>query len=56
MGFNCGNGNSKEMADRIVQLVENQKLRENMGRNSRRCAEEKFDRKNSYVELKKVIL
>ena len=56
MGFNCGNGNSKEMADRIVQLVENSKLRENMGRNSRRCAEEKFDRKTSYQSLIDCIL
>lgn len=56
MGFNCQNGNSKEMADRIIQLVENPELRENMGRNSRRCAEEKFDRKNTYHELIKDIL
>lgn len=56
MGFNCQNGNSKEMADRIVQLIENPKLRENMGRNSRRCAEEKFDRKTSYQSLIDCIL
>lgn len=56
MGFNCQNGNSKEMADRIVQLIENSKLRENMGRNSRRCAEEKFDRKTSYQLLIDCIL
>lgn len=56
MGFNCENGNSKEMADRIVQLIENPKLRENMCRNSRRCAEEKFDRKTSYQSLIDCIL
>lgn len=56
MGFNCQNGNSKEIAEKIILLVNDSILRTNMGGNARRCAEEKFDRKNTYHELIKDIL
>ena len=56
MGFNCQNGNSKEIAEKIILLVNDSILRTNMGGNARRCAEEKFDRKNTYYELIKDIL
>ena len=39
MGFNCEN------------LILDETLRKQMGRNARRCAEEKFDRKTSYKAL-----
>ena len=51
MGVNCTNGDSKSMADAIKYLVENRDVRIKMGKNARRCAEECFDRKNTYIEL-----
>ena len=56
MGFNCRNGDAKGLADRLQLLIENKKLRLMMGKNARKCAEEKFDRKNSYKELIDCIL
>lgn len=56
MGFNCPNGNAKELAEKMEILVENVQLRLIMGRNARKCAEEKFDRKNSYETIVGAIL
>ena len=44
MGFNCKNGNTVEMAEKIKTLIEDKSLRHEMGRNARRCAVERFDR------------
>lgn len=55
MGFNCESGDAKGMAEKIITLVGNKLLREKMGKNSRRCAEEKFDRARSYQRILKVI-
>lgn len=51
MGFNCENGNSKDLAEKIKILINDDLLRITMGHNARRCAEERFDRKISYKEL-----
>lgn len=51
MGFNCENGNSKDLANKILVLMDDKRLRIEMGKNARRCAEEKFDRENSYQEI-----
>lgn len=51
MGFNCCDGDWHDMADKILQLANDDDLREQMGRNARRCAEEKFDRCSSYYAL-----
>lgn len=51
MGFNCKNGNAEGLADKLQLLIENKSIRLMMGRNARRCAEEKFDRNHSYLEL-----
>ncbi|WP_295218811.1 glycosyltransferase family 4 protein [Ruminococcus sp.] len=56
MGFNCENGDSREIAEKIILLVNDSTLRTNMGGNARRCAEEKFDRKSSYQLLIDCIL
>ena len=48
MGFNCKNNNAKDLADKLMVLIENPELRIQMGANARRCAEERFNRKNSY--------
>lgn len=56
MGFNCKNGNTVEMAEKIKTLIEDKSLRHEMGRNARRCAVERFDRMTSYCKLKYCIM
>lgn len=56
MGFNCENSNSKDVAEKIEILLSNNKLREDMGLNARKCAREKFDRDYTYKELIDTIL
>ncbi len=51
MGFNCKNNDPDDLADKLGQLACDRELRQLMGKNARRCAEEKFDRKNSYRAL-----
>lgn len=56
MGFNCENGNSNEMASRIGLLIEDRQLCKKMGFGARKCAEELFDRKTTYIKLVNAIL
>ena len=51
MGFNCNNNDPEDLADKLGRLAADPELRITMGKNARRCAEEKFDRKNSYKAL-----
>lgn len=51
MGFNCRNNDAGDLAVKLQLLVNDQQLRHEMGKNSRRCAEERFDRKHSYQQL-----
>ena len=55
IGFNVENGNPEQMAEKILELYNNKSLREEMGKNNRRLAEEKFNRKNSYIQIKELI-
>lgn len=54
MGFNCNNQDADDLAEKMQILMEDKKLREKMGRNARRCAEERFDRKISYEEIRRL--
>ena len=56
MGFNCRNGDAADLAEKLERLMNDPDLREEMGRNARRCAEEKFDRAKTYRKLTEVIL
>lgn len=56
MGFNCNNNDSKDLSEKIQLLVSNEELRITMGKNARKCAEEKFDRAYSYKALISEIL
>lgn len=56
MGYNCKNGNAEDLANKMYKLINSEELRIQMGKNARRCAEEKFNRMNSYHELIKVII
>jgi glycosyltransferase involved in cell wall biosynthesis len=51
MGLNCINGNAEDLADKLQVLIMDKNLRREMGKNAKRCAEEKFDRRHSYKEL-----
>lgn len=56
MGFNCRNHDADDLAEKLEILLKDPGLRQEMGRNARRCAEEKFDRAKSYGRLQEVIL
>lgn len=55
IGFNIENESPIEFAEKIKELYENKKSRKDMGANNRMLAEEKFDRKNTYLQIKKII-
>ncbi len=51
MGFNCENGDAKGVAEKLCTLIRDPNLRREMGINARRCAEECFDREQTYQYL-----
>ena len=55
MGFNCNNSDPEDMVKKIQLLMDDPGLRKKMGNNSRKCAEERFDRSNSYQEIVNVV-
>lgn len=55
MGFNCKNGNAEDLARKLIRISNNERLRKEMGQNARACAAEKFDRRNSYKEIIRLI-
>ena len=56
MGFNCRNNDSYDLAENIKTLIDDKEMRKRMGKNARKCAEEKFDRKVTYKLLEDIIL
>ena len=50
-GFNCINGDVNDVSEKLLQLINNQRLRREMGGNNRRLAEERFDRKKTYQKI-----
>ncbi len=55
MGFNCKNNDADDLAEKLKILIDDSKLRSEMGRNARKCAEERFDRKSSYNSIIQLI-
>ena len=55
MGFNCKNEDPMDLADKLAILLADEQLRKKMGANARKCAEEKFDRKNTYKKIYEII-
>lgn len=55
MGLNCNNNDPIDLAEKLVVLLKNVEMRIEMGINSRKLAEEKFDRRNSYKRILKTI-
>ena len=56
MGFNCKVESSEDLAEKLSILNKDEELRRQMGKNARKCAVEKFDRKNTYMEILDVVL
>jgi glycosyltransferase involved in cell wall biosynthesis len=54
-GLNCENGNSADLAEKLLLLYEDEELRKTMGANSRRLACEKFNRGCTYTEIAELI-
>lgn len=50
-GINCECGNAAQVADAIIKLATDKALRVKMSEGSRRLAEEKFDRRNTYNKI-----
>lgn len=50
-GINCECGNATQVADAIVKLATNKDLRDQMSEGSRHLAQEKFDRRNTYLRI-----
>lgn len=55
MGFNCNNNDAEDLAKKLILLIKDAKLREEMGSNARKCAEECFDREHIYSELLRIL-
>lgn len=49
MGFNCDN--AKDLSEILNDIIVNVQQRMVMGKNARKCAEDKFDRKETYQRL-----
>lgn len=55
MGINCKNNDAIDLAEKIRTLIEHENLRTRMGKASRKCAEDKFNRTHTYHILTNVI-
>ena len=54
-GINCINNDPINLADCLSQLLEDEEMRKEMGRNNRRLAEEKFDGAKTYKKILSLI-
>lgn len=54
-GINCEVDSVNQVAKALQDLIENPQMRKQMGSNSRRMAEERFDRRNTYQQIVRVI-
>ena len=56
MGLNCACGDPADMAKQLAFLLKHPEERERMGKNARRCAEERFDRGTTYQTILDLVL
>lgn len=54
-GLNCENNNPADLAEKLLALCKDKVLRKTMGQNSRRLAEDRFDRKQTYEKIVSII-
>lgn len=55
-GLNCDNNNPVDLAEKLIRLCETPDLRKAIGQNSRKLAEDKFDRAKTYKDIINQIL
>lgn len=55
IGYNCENDDIDKIAEKIEFLINNPNIREKMGKNNRKLAEEKFDRSVTYNQIVNLI-
>lgn len=55
IGYNCINSDYKDMASKIEKIIENFEIKNKMGKNNRKLAEERFDRNKTYNYIIKTI-
>lgn len=55
IGENCENSNTEDLARKLLKLCIDKPLRKKMGQNSRRLAEERFDRKHTYQKIVNIV-
>ena len=55
MGFNCENNDPEDLAQKIILLMNDEKLRIEMGINARKCAEERFNKEKTYDEITEAV-
>lgn len=51
IGFNCSNNNVKEISEKLVILISNRTVRENMGKYNRKLFLDKFNRVENYKKI-----
>lgn len=51
IGLNCINSDPEDMAEKLMILLDNKEMRKEMGKNSRKLAEEKFNRLKTYKKI-----
>lgn len=54
-GYNCVNGDSEDIAEKLSLLIKNENARKEMGEGNRKLAEEKFDRECTYKKILEII-
>ena len=54
-GINCKNANDVDIKNAIIQLCNNEKLRNEMGKNARKLANDRFDRAKTYKKIVSLI-
>lgn len=55
-GINCENGDASDVAAKLMLLVKKTVFREKMGKNNRKLAEEKFNRRETYRKIIEMIV
>ena len=55
MGFNCLNNDSNNLAKKLLILIQDDDIRDQMAKNSRELAEDKFDRSKTYEQIVELI-
>jgi len=56
IGLNCKSGDAHDLAAKMLEFIQSKELREKCSRNSRKLAEEKFDRRLTYSTIINILM